>query len=48
LAFLDARGVHVLLDARSACRAHQRRLLIVPAPERVQRILALRRVDPHF
>jgi anti-sigma B factor antagonist len=48
LTFMDARGVHVLLDARSACRARQRRLLLVPAPERVQRILALCDVDGRF
>jgi anti-anti-sigma factor len=39
--FMDARGVHVLLDARSACVALHRRLLLVPAPQRVMRILEL-------
>ena len=48
LTFLDVRGVQVLLDARSACRAQQRRLLIVPAPERVQRILELCGVAQYF
>ena len=48
LTVLDARGVHVLLDALSTCRAQQRRLLLVPAPHRVQRILALCRVDDRF
>jgi anti-sigma B factor antagonist len=48
LTFLDARGLHVLLDARSACRAQQRRLVLVPAPERVQRILELCDVDRCF
>jgi anti-anti-sigma factor len=48
LTFIDARGVHVLLDARSACHAQQRRLLLVPAPERVQRILAVCQVDGRF
>jgi anti-anti-sigma factor len=40
LTFIDARGVHVLLDARAACSARQRRLLVIPAPEHVQRIIA--------
>jgi anti-sigma B factor antagonist len=48
LTFLDARGVHVLIDARAACQAQQRRLLLVPAPDRVQRIFELCRVDGYF
>jgi anti-sigma B factor antagonist len=48
LTFMDARGLHVLVEARSACRAQQRRLLLVPAPERVQRILELCGVDGCF
>jgi hypothetical protein len=38
---MDARGVHVLLDARTACIARHQRLLVVPAPPRVQRVLEL-------
>jgi anti-anti-sigma factor len=41
LTFLDARGVHVLLEALSACEALQRQLHVIPAPLRVQRILGL-------
>jgi anti-anti-sigma factor len=41
LDFIDARGVHVLCDARSACRALDRRLTIIPGPGHVQRVLAL-------
>jgi anti-anti-sigma factor len=48
LTFLDVRGVHVLLDARAACRARHRRLLIVPAAEPVQRILRICGVDRSF
>src|SRR5262245_49508526 len=39
--FLDARGAHVLLDARSACHKRQRRLTVIPGPDRVHRVLAL-------
>lgn len=48
LTFLDARGVHVLLDALSGCEARQRRLLVMPAPPRVQRILDLCGVGERF
>jgi anti-sigma B factor antagonist len=48
LTFLDVRGVHVLLDTRSACQTKQRRLLVVPAPQPVQRILELCGVDGSF
>jgi anti-anti-sigma factor len=48
LTFLDARGVHVLVDARAACWAQGRRLLVIPAPDRVQRILAVCDVDACF
>jgi anti-anti-sigma factor len=48
LTFLDARGVHVLLDALSACEARQRQLLVMPAPPRVQRILDLCGVGARF
>jgi anti-anti-sigma factor len=39
--FLDARGVHVLLDARSACLENGRRLTLVPGPEPVRRVLEI-------
>ena len=39
--FLDARGVHVLIDAGAACRAQHRTLTVIPGPEHVQRILTL-------
>ena len=48
LSFLDARGVHVLLDALSACEAQQRRLVVVPAPPRVQRVLGICGVAERF
>ena len=48
LTFLDARGVHVLLDALSACEARRRQLLVLPAPPRVQRILDLCGVGERF
>jgi anti-sigma B factor antagonist len=41
LEFMDARGVHLLLDARSACRALGRRLTVIPGPDNVQRVLDL-------
>ncbi len=39
--FLDARGVHVLIDAGAACREQARTLTVIPGPEHVQRILTL-------
>jgi len=48
LTFLDARGVHVLLDALSGCEAQHRRLRVLPAPPRVQRILHLCGVADRF
>ena len=48
LTFLDVRGLHVLLYARSACQAQQRRLLLVPASDRVQRILEICGLDGSF
>jgi anti-sigma B factor antagonist len=48
LTFMDARGLHVLLDARSACTAQQRRLLLASVPDHVQRLLELCRVDGYF
>jgi anti-anti-sigma factor len=41
LEFMDARGVHVLSDALSACRALNRRLTVIPGPDGVQRVLDL-------
>jgi anti-sigma B factor antagonist len=48
LTFLDARGVHVLLDARRACRAQQRRLLLEAPPRCVERALSLCGVAESF
>jgi anti-anti-sigma factor len=48
LTFMDARGLHVLLDARAACTAQHRRLLLVPAPDHVQRTLELCGLDRYF
>lgn len=48
LRFLDVRGVHVLLDARSSCQARGRRLLLIPAPDPVQRVLELCGVGSSF
>jgi anti-anti-sigma factor len=41
LEFIDARGVHVLLDARAACQALGRRMTVIPGPDSVQRVLDL-------
>jgi anti-anti-sigma factor len=41
VSFLDGRGVHVLLDARSACRDRHLRLTLIPGPPCVQRVLEL-------
>ena len=43
--FMDARGVHLLVDARSTCLTLDRRLTIIPGPEPVQRVLELCNVD---
>jgi anti-sigma B factor antagonist len=48
LTFMDARGAHVLLDARTACRAQRRRLFLIPGPEPVRRTLALCGLDRSF
>ena len=45
VSFLDARGVHVLIDARSACRSRHQRLAVIPGPRRVQRVIELCNVD---
>ena len=45
VSFLDVRGVHVLIDARSACHSRHRRLALVPGPPRVQRVIELCNVD---
>jgi anti-sigma B factor antagonist len=45
VSFLDARGVHVLLDARAACDAQQRRMAVIPAPARVQHVIGLCNLD---
>jgi anti-sigma B factor antagonist len=45
LEFMDARGVHVLLDANSTCRALNRRMTLIPGPDNIQRVLALCGVD---
>jgi hypothetical protein len=44
---MDARGVHLPLDTRPACRAQQRRLLLVPG-ERIERVLELCDVSNDF
>jgi len=41
LEFIDARGVHVLRDARTACQALDRRLTVTSATDNVQRVLDL-------
>ena len=41
VSFLDVRGVHVLLDARTLCRERHRRLTVIPGPAPVQRVLEL-------
>jgi len=48
VSFLDARGVRVLLDARSACQARNRRLTVMPPPQPVQRVLHLCGLDGAF
>jgi anti-anti-sigma factor len=48
LTFMDPRGVHVLLDARRLCARLRRRLYLIPAPPRVQRVLALCNVLGEF
>jgi anti-anti-sigma factor len=45
LNFIDARGVRLLVDARSACRSLGRRLTVIPGPEPVQRVFELCNVD---
>src|SRR5262249_35826337 len=41
VSFIDARGVHVLLDSRSECEARHRRLTLIPPTARVCRVLEL-------
>jgi anti-anti-sigma factor len=48
LTFMDASGIHLLLEAREQCRASGRMLLVIPGPPRVQRALAALELDSEF
>jgi anti-anti-sigma factor len=45
LRFIDVRGVHVLLEARSACVARNQRIVVTPTTARVRRTFELCHVD---
>jgi len=45
LDFIDAAGLHAVLDLRAACLATSTSLAITPGPRHVQRVFALAAVD---
>ena len=45
LSFLDSTGLRSLLGADARARAHDRRLILIPGPDAVQRVFRLTLVD---